>query len=489
MLLFMAIVVSLVAALHHVMKNWKFLYLSFKLPSPVSVPFIGDALLMIKHKSNFVQALGLSTKRYGDCFALRANTLVVFISNPDDIEQLCTNPASLDRGPTFKGLEEVLGPDNILTIEGEKAKKYKKLFLKTFNGMSQEIVFHNFKLAAEKLMKHLETVEGKEIKSAKILKRATLDSILATAYDIRLDEFESFKEIIVGKSFFGEDLVAKRGVSPLHSNTFFYRRVLGAQKIFDLIAYLNSAMFQITNTQRRKELLDLQKSGGDIPNFYAFNLLREMPGITDDELYTDAITLIVTALDTSAVTAAYTLILLAMHPEYQQIAYEETVRVHEELNGEPLSDGAILKYKYMNLVIKEAMRIFPSIPIFPRLLRKDMQFGKHVLPKGATVVASVLSLHRDPTIYENPTVFNPDRFNSENIGKIPKNAYLPFGAGPRSCPGFRYGMQSATILVTSIIRKYKVFTPHKSIEDIDKNLSALVTLNDGGEFPIRLERR
>lgn len=63
--------------------------------------------------------------------------------------------------------------------------------------------------------------------------------------------------------------------------------------------------------------------------------------------------------------------------------------------------------------------------------------SKHVIKKGTQVIIPSLSIHYDERYWKNPDVFDPDRFTSEEIAKVPNMAYLPFGEGPRNCIGMR----------------------------------------------------
>lgn len=87
------------------------------------------------------------------------------------------------------------------------------------------------------------------------------------------------------------------------------------------------------------------------------------------------------------------------------------------------------------MVIKESLRLYPSVPIMGRCLTEPTQIGEATLPTGQNIVIPVYALHRDSDLYENPEKFNPERFVLEEQQKRHPYAYIPFSAGSRNCIG------------------------------------------------------
>lgn len=90
---------------------------------------------------------------------------------------------------------------------------------------------------------------------------------------------------------------------------------------------------------------------------------------------------------------------------------------------------------YLELVIKEILRLFPIAPFILRELTENLQLHDSILPKGCHALLSIINLHRDPEKWKDPLKFDPDRFLPENMAGMHPFSYIPFSAGVRSCPG------------------------------------------------------
>nr|CAD7414734.1 unnamed protein product [Timema cristinae] len=158
-----------------------------------------------------------------------------------------------------------------------------------------------------------------------------------------------------------------------------------------------------------------------------------------------------------ATAVTLTLFLLAKHPEVLRRVLDEVDTVLGELPNVPTL-GALRKLCYTEQCIKEALRLYPSVPIVARTLSEDVSMGKVTLPKGCQMIITPYATHRIPHIYPNPEKFDPDRFLPENMRGRHPYAYIPFSAGPRICIGYKFAMLEMKMLLGEILRKYHVTT-------------------------------
>lgn len=205
--------------------------------------------------------------------------------------------------------------------------------------------------------------------------------------------------------------------------------------------------------KKRKAFLDLlldQNAKDDTP-------------LTDDELRAQVDTFMFEGHDTTAVAITWTLFLLGNNPEQQEKVHEELEEVFGD-SDTPANLKELSQLKYLDRVLKETLRLFPSVPVISRDLMEDVKMGNYTLPKGCEVVMPIQLTHRDPNVWPDPTKFDPDRFLPENSKHRNPYAYVPFSAGPRNCIGQRFALLEEKIVLTAILRKWRV----KSVKTFDE---------------------
>lgn len=127
--------------------------------------------------------------------------------------------------------------------------------------------------------------------------------------------------------------------------------------------------------------------------------------------------------------------MLATHPNIQERLYEETAEIVSTENTS-IEYEHLKQISYMDLIIKETLRLMPSIPIIGREAVKDTIVNGIYLPKGMQVMIPIFILHRRKDLW-GPFAdsFNPDNFLPESNGKRHPYAYIPFSKGSRNCIG------------------------------------------------------
>lgn len=155
---------------------------------------------------------------------------------------------------------------------------------------------------------------------------------------------------------------------------------------------------------------------------------------SDEEIHDHIYTFVAAGYETVALQSFYTLLLLGIHTEVQERVYNEIVAVipaNAKINHESL-----VKLSYLDMVIKESMRLLPAVPIIGRETQEEVQIGERKIPKGQQLMIHFFNLHRRKDIWgDNATQFDPDRFLPENEAKRPPNSFLPFSSGLRDCIG------------------------------------------------------
>jgi cytochrome P450 len=202
---------------------------------------------------------------------------------------------------------------------------------------------------------------------------------------------------------------------------------------------------------------------------------------SDEEIHDHIYTFVAAGYETVALQTFFTLLLLATHADVQERVYGEVIEV-DDINSESLD-----RLSYLDLVIKESMRLLPSVPIIGRQTSEDVEIGDKKIPKGITLLIHLFNLHRRKDIYgDDANQFNPDRFLPENAGKRHSFAFLPFSSGLRDCIGKVYAMLAIKTMLVTFLRQFKVTTDLKFEELTYK---ADITLKICQEAKMNVEKR
>ncbi|XP_017798087.1 PREDICTED: probable cytochrome P450 6a17 [Habropoda laboriosa] len=161
---------------------------------------------------------------------------------------------------------------------------------------------------------------------------------------------------------------------------------------------------------------------------------------------------------------AHALYELAQNHEIQD-KVEEEIRESFEKHGKTITYEQVKEMKYLDKVVKETLRKYPILPMLTRKATEDYTFknSKITIKKGTVVWLPTLPIQRDPDIFPNPDVFDPERFNDDAVAARHPMSYLPFGDGPRNCIGSRFANYQTRVGLITILRNYKVDVCEKTV--------------------------
>ena len=149
--------------------------------------------------------------------------------------------------------------------------------------------------------------------------------------------------------------------------------------------------------------------------------------------------------ETSASALAWSLYLLALFPDWQ-------AKIADEAAPLDLSDfSAVSKLKVSRDVFREAMRLYPPVPMMVRQASQPETFRGRVVPKGAQIVISPWHLHRHARLWQDPDGFDPSRWKTANGKECMRSAFIPFSSGTRVCPGAGFAMIEGPLLLATLV--------------------------------------
>lgn len=191
--------------------------------------------------------------------------------------------------------------------------------------------------------------------------------------------------------------------------------------------------------------------------------------------------------DTTTSGISFTIYQLALNPHVQDKIYEEIVAVlgknHKSVE---LTYQLLQEFKYLEMAIKEGLRLFPSVPFIGRNLVEDIELDGITLPAGQDILIPIYMIHRNPEVYPDPERYDPERFSDSAESKRGPYDYIPFSAGARNCIGQRFAMLEMKTALIKLISNYRIL-PGESLREL-RVKTDLVIRPDAG-VPIRLVDR
>ncbi|WP_327303901.1 cytochrome P450 [Streptomyces sp. NBC_01298] len=183
--------------------------------------------------------------------------------------------------------------------------------------------------------------------------------------------------------------------------------------------------------------------------------------------------------ETTATSLAFSLHLLARHPEFQDRARAEIAAV---LGDRTPGAADLDRLPYLTQVLKEAMRLYPAAPAIGRRSVAAAEVDGYTIPAGADVIVAPWVTHRHPAYWPDPERFDPDRFTPEAEAARPRYAWLPFGGGPRACIGQHFSMLESVIALAMLLRAYE-------FEAVDTEVSVVAGITLRNTSPVRCRIR
>ncbi|MBK6516603.1 MAG: cytochrome P450 [Polyangiaceae bacterium] len=409
------------------------------LPRARGLPLVGSVAHYLRDQLGFLE----QTSRLGDVVTMRFIRQNAYLVNaPALIEQvLVKQPSGFVKDVFLRELKRVLG-EGLLTSEGDFWKRQRRLIQPAFHrdriaGYAKIMVDHTARRVAtwrdgDVLDLHHEMM----VLTADIVTHALFGSdpgdtaevawcveklmerfadplyLLVPAIDrLPLPANRRMKEVAARLDKIVRGFIAKR-------------RALGAEgPDDDLLAMLLAAQ---------------DEDGGRM---------------TDQQVRDELLVLFLAGHETTALALSWTFHLLGSSPAVRTDLADELEQV---LAGREPSLDDLPKLVVCERIIQESLRLYPPAWALGREAKEPIVIGDVTFEKGAWLWLVPWTLHRDPRWFPDPLAFRPERWADGLAKRLPKGAYLPFGAGPRVCIGNQFAMMESVLLLATIAQRFEL---------------------------------
>ncbi|XP_075215349.1 cytochrome P450 4C1-like isoform X3 [Lycorma delicatula] len=264
------------------------------------------------------------------------------------------------------------------------------------------------------------------------------------------------------------NLIMIRMFSPWLYNEWIYSLTPNGREYFKILRTLHTFTKMIITERKERKISNSftnQSTKAGKKNLRTFlDFLLELnetdPGIlTFDDIKEEVDTFMFEGYDTSSAAISSAIFILGHNPDIQECLFEELDEVFGDSDREVTMED-LNRLSYLDRIIKETLRLFPSVPCIIRKLYSDLDLGHegYIIPATTNVVVLPYTLHRNSKYYPNPEKFDPDRFLPEEVQKRHPFAYIPFSGGPRNCIGQKFAGIEMKVVLSSIFRKMRVLS-------------------------------
>jgi cytochrome P450 len=176
-------------------------------------------------------------------------------------------------------------------------------------------------------------------------------------------------------------------------------------------------------------------------------------GMSDLQVRDEAITLLLAGHETAANVLAWTWYLLSQNPAAESRLHDE---VDDVLAGRLPAVEDLPRLKYTQMVLDEAMRLYPPAWTLARRAVRECEIGGYRIPAKSVLLLSQYVMHRDARYYQDPDRFDPERWTPESRAERPAFSYFPFGGGPRLCIGEQFAKMECTLVTATLAQRWRL---------------------------------
>jgi cytochrome P450 len=440
---------------------------------PKGLPLVGNLFQVDTQK--FHLHLEHWCDEYGPIFKVKMGPSVfVVIADPEVINKMLRDrPETFRRRRALETIISEMGFNGVFSSEGEDWRRQRKQVALALNSAH----LHQF---TPKLLATTETLHkrwlgaaerGTSVDLCRDVMRYTVDVTTQLAFGVNVNTLETDGPVIQQQLDKVFPMLARRITAP-----FPYWRYFRLQKDRELDeALLN--IRQIVNgfvadcRQRMADQRDLFEAPTNfLETVIAAQATADGADFTDEDIYANVLTLLLAGEDTTANTIAWAGKYFIEFPEYFQRARDEVDSVFGPASS--LTDfKQLTELPFIEAFANETMRLKPIAPINGMETNKGVELMGYYLPVNTQVLALTRHAAINKSHFGEPNRFNPDRW-LDPVGedKCPHNtqAFLPFGTGPRFCPGRNLALAEIKIVLAMLCRNFdlSLTDPSVRVEEI-----------------------
>ncbi|MBT9329816.1 cytochrome P450 [Paracidobacterium acidisoli] len=378
---------------------------------------------------------------------------IILVSEPEFIQEILVSQAqSFIKERTQRRMKILLG-EGLITSEGEFHKRQRRIAAPAFHR--QRIQAYGAVMVERAAAMRDAWQPGTEIDAFAEMMRLTLQIVARTLLntDVTGDVQRINDEVNAIMDLYNYLVVLPRAEAYLHWPIPGLMRFRRARRRLDKVVYRIIAQHRADGVDRGDLLSMLLRARDDE---------ADHAGMTDEQLRDEVLTIFLAGYETVANALTWTWKLLAENPEAEAKLHAEIEAV---LKGRLPTLDDLPRLKYTEMVLAEAMRLYPPAWAMGRQAVREIELGPYRFPAGTYFFFSQYLIQRSADHFPDPLRFDPERFTPERKARRSRFVYFPFGAGARQCIGEPFAWMEGVLILATIAQRWRLrLVPEQRIE-------------------------
>ena len=444
-----------------------------RIPLTKGLPLVGSLPQLIKNPFSYLKQ---ARETHGDIYNLNLGiSKMLIVNHPRHLQHILVDNAQNYRkgGAMWDAIRAMLG-NGLVVSEGSFWMRQRRMMQPQFHRQRLAALTELMVSAIDESLDTWEkSANGSDFNLSPAFTELTMKVITRTLFGTGLDQEEmdkAWKALDYSVSYIIKAIV----LNSLPS----WMPAPGKKEYEQAIKQINETVYRI--------IADSRKDNGESNHLLA--MLLDMvdaetgEGMTDEQLRDEVTTMFLAGYETTSIVLAWAWDFLTHHPDVMEKLQAEV----DAAIGDRLPTFAdLMKMPYSRMILNETLRIRPAAWQLPRTAVEDDEIDGYHIPAGTTITSLIYMCHYHPEEWDNPEVFDPERFQPDKTEKRHKFAYMPFGAGQRKCIGLDFALMEGQLALAMVAQRYKLTKTTEKLAEPELS----TTLRPKGGVTVKLENR
>ncbi|MGH3816111.1 MAG: cytochrome P450 [Pseudonocardiaceae bacterium] len=402
---------------------------------PGRLPLLGHTMSLLGRRFRFLSSL----RSHGEVVRIYLGPLPVYVVTSPELawQVLATNADRFDKGILFDKIRPLFG-NGLANSNGDVNRRQRRLVQPAFQRKRIAGYVHTMAGVASDLIESWRP--GEVVAVDKRMEDVALTVVGRTLFSTELGR-EAIAEVQRSMPILTKYL-AVRAFSPE------WLPIPANRRFDEAAARFRRVVAEVIAAARAEG-----KDHGDLLS--TLLLARDEDtgeGMSDQQVSDEIVTILTAGMETTALALAWLFHELGQHPEVERRFHAE---IDQVLDGRMATFNDIPRLEYTQRIISEILRKYPIL-ILMRRARTDVDLGGVHIQPGTEVALSQYALHHDPHLYPDPARFDPDRWLPDRAARLPRGAFIPFGAGLHHCPGYSFAETEIAIVAATVAARWRL---------------------------------